>query len=150
MNITLPGVVPYQLSNLVIVLQNKAATPVVKAADTDGCSGAAATALTCSMLYNIGTSDNYVLIITATNQPVGDADLAAPANRAVKLFYLDVRSYLTAFGGPTNSSANIITLKKSTETFRDRVVKLIYVSNSNSVLRFSLWPVDATYAVAGT
>ena len=66
-NITLPGAGTYQLSNLAIVLQNKAATPVVKAADTDGCSGAAVGTLTCSMLYNIGTSDNYVLIITAAN-----------------------------------------------------------------------------------
>ena len=81
---------------------------------------------------------------------MGDAVLTAAAPSAVKLFYLDVRSYLTAFGGPTNSSANIITLKKSTETFRDRVVKLIYVSNSNSMFRFSLWPVNVAYAVGGT
>lgn len=49
-------------------------------------------------------------------------------------------SFLTSSGGPQNAAAVITTMYKSTEVFRDKVTKLIYIQ-SKQKLSFSLWPV---------
>ena len=36
----------------------------------------------------------------------------------------------------------ITTLKKSTEVFRDKIAKLIYVGSTGQRLKFSMWPVE--------
>lgn len=58
-------------------------------------------------------------------------------------------SFLTSSGGPKNAAAIITTIYKSTEVFRDKVTKLIYIQ-SKQKLSFSLWPVPNNGGSANT
>ena len=77
--------------------------------------------LTCT---TTGASDYYLLKISLANYPTDDAGAAANT-KTLEYFQLTATSYLTASGGPTNSSAIIKPLLQVTDTFRDRVAKLI-------------------------
>ena len=67
-------------------------------------------------------SDYYLLRISRPNSPSDDT---GNTPLPLEYFQLTATSYLTASGGPYNSSAIISTLVKATDTFRDRVAKLI-------------------------
>ena len=69
-------------------------------------------------------SDYYLLRISLANYPTNDAGAAANT-KTLEYYQLTATSYLTASTDPTNSSAIIKTLVKATDTFRDRVTKLI-------------------------
>ena len=60
----------------------------------------------CTITFAVTAGGNYYALITSTGNPV--------ANTAVKIFYLEISYYLTSSGGPTNSSAVIYPLRKST------------------------------------
>ena len=66
----------------------------------------------------------YLLMISRFNYPTNSNGVANP----LEYFQVTATSYLTASGDPTNSSAIIKPLLQATDTFRDRVVKLIYLN----------------------
>lgn len=60
---------------------------------------------------------------------------------------MGVTSYLTLSGGPSNSTATINSVLKVTDTFRDRVAKLIYL-DSTQTSTFSIYPYPTTLSSA--
>jgi hypothetical protein len=109
---------------------------------------AAQTALTCTattittniyVIYTcpVTTSAAYRLYITQANTPDNLIGTVAPS--VLQLLQFTATSYLTASGGPNNSSAIITTLVKASDTFRDRITRLIYIG-SNENATFSLYP----------
>lgn len=100
----------------------------------------AATPTACVVTFNVGTSGIYRLNITNyLNTPLGNQ---------MQLFQMQVSSYLTTSGGPSNSTATISTLLKLSETFRDRVAKLIYLDSAQQAT-FTLYPVESADDSAG-
>lgn len=94
----------------------------------------AATPTACVVTFDVATSGIYRLNITNyANTPLGNQ---------MQLFQMQVSSYLTTSGGPSNSSATISTLLKLSETFRDRVAKLIYLDSAQQAT-FTLYPVES-------
>ncbi len=88
----------------------------------------------------VTVSGRYRFNITNPSTPAA-TDGSSP--NVMQYFQFTATSYLTASGGPSNSSAVITTLIKATETFRDRVSKLIYVASSQS-LKYTLYPASET------
>ena len=146
-NLTVPGTANNDLTanGFTITISDRAATPVTA---TLTCT-AVTTATTCSVEHNITTSQNYFITFVEASQPANDDGTYTPS-KYFKLFYLDITSYLTTSGGPGNSSAVITTLKKSTEVFRNKIAKLIYVGSTGQRLKFSMWPVAEDGIVPGT
>ena len=110
-NLTIPGTSTFDLTNLAVLVRDKAnAQAALTQAPAGGCT---AGAVTCTLTFAVTVSDNYVVIITDTDRPVDNAGaIAAPT--ALKLFYLDISYWLTSSTGPSNSSAIIYPLRKST------------------------------------
>ncbi len=82
----------------------------------------------------------YRAKITSASTPAAN-DASSP--NTMQTYQLTASSFLTSSGGPSNSSASIQTLLKVTDTFRDRVSKLIYAESTKS-LKFTLYPVEET------
>ena len=74
-----------------------------------------------------GASDYYLLKISLANYPTKDDGTDA---KTFEYFQLTATSYLTASTDPTNSDAIIKPLLQVTDTFRDRVSKLIYLNQT--------------------
>ena len=69
------------------------------------------------------------------------ADSAAISPDTMQYFQMEVGHYLTSSGGPFNGFP-ATSIYKHTETFRDRVAKLIY-AKANQPMEFSIYPVDS-------
>lgn len=100
----------------------------------------------CIITYDVSASQNYRLNITLPNTPSTAAGLSP---NQMQIFQMTASSYLTSSGGPSNSSATVNTLLKISETFRDRVAKLIYFDSSQKGT-FTLYPAEGTGTTADT
>lgn len=100
----------------------------------------------CIITYDVSTSQNYRLNITVPSTPSTTAGLSP---NQMQIFQMTVSSYLTSSAGPSNSSASISTLLKISDTFRDRVSKLLYFDSSQKGT-FTLYPAEGTGAVPDT
>jgi hypothetical protein len=102
------------------------------AVETDNWPATSVTCTPANITTNVSTiyvcpilvSGRYRVNFTKASSP---ADLAGSSPNVMQYFQFIVSSYLTVTGGPSNSTAVVTTLVKATETFRDRVARLIYV-----------------------
>jgi hypothetical protein len=91
---------------------------------------------TCDMVIAANRSGVYRLKVST----VGNFPANANVNgKYLQLFYLDVTSYLTSSG----SNSTQTSILKVTDTFRDRLAKLIYLSSPQN-LTFSIYSPDNT------
>ena len=113
---------PFTVS--LVRLNTTAGTPTTCAKYTNAGYSTTSTnvVLTCTATGTAAASDYYLLKISLENYPTNNDGTVA---KTLEYFQLTATSYLTASGGPTNSDAIIKPLLQVTDTFRDRVAKLI-------------------------
>ena len=94
--------------------------------------------VTCTIVTGCGTGDFecvqscpiiksaiYRLYIWKAAFPTGGTSNIL---QTMAYFQMEVTSFLTSSGGPSNSSAVITSLFKATDTFREKTTKLIYIN----------------------
>lgn len=99
--------------------------------------------VSCTVVYNVVISGPYKISLNFTNYASTPSLTAGTSPNQMQLFQMTVTSYLTLSGGPSNSSAAINTLLKVSDTFRDRVAKLIYL-DSTQTTSFTIYPYPTT------
>ena len=102
-NLTVPGTTAPGLNDLAVTIHDKNDNANLPTA----VGTCVAADVACTFTFALTQGGNYYAIIRSQN----NEPLNTPA---VKLFYLEISYYLTSSGGPTNSSAVIYPLRKST------------------------------------
>lgn len=131
-NITVPGLggpnaIP--ANNLGFLVETDS-FPATSVNCTANCSSSSECTYTCPILK----SQSYRMNVTVYNLP---ADTAGFSPRVLQFYQLSAGTYLTSAGGP---SSGITSILKTSDAFRDRVARLVYVDSAQT-LNFSLYPV---------
>lgn len=113
--------------------------PETVTTQTSTTCGAASTS--CTVNFDITVSGVYRLKLKGFANTPALTDGTAP--NQMQIFQVTVTSYLTSSGGPSNSSAVVSTILKFSDTFRDRVAKLIYLDSSQTGT-FTIYPFPST------